>query len=286
MRIRGLAVAGVLICGAAFAQPPGGSAYFGPKKEEAFTPVGVFGKPQAMPVLPPPADGGLFPDPVPLPPRKLWSGSGEIGANGSAGNSEVFNARVGLNADRKTADNLFHTDFLYALGKQSGGTVQNQAILNARDEILFAGSPWTLFTATNVEYDEFRLYHFRVGVYGGVGYVVLNDDDTLFKLRVGAGAVREIGGPKDRWVPEAVFGYDFKHKFTDRQSLLSNLDYYPRIDEFAQFRVRARAAYEVVIDPTTGTALRIGAQSRYDSDPGIGKKRNDVNYFATLAFHF
>ena len=82
MRIRGLAVAGVLVCGAAFAQPPGGTGYFGPKKEEPFTPVGVFGKPQPMPVLPP-TDGGLFSEPVPLPPKKLWSGSGEIGANGS-----------------------------------------------------------------------------------------------------------------------------------------------------------------------------------------------------------
>jgi len=32
--------------------------------------------------------------------------------------------------------------------------------------------------------------------------------------------VRQIGGPKDRWVPEMVFGTDFSHKFDDRQSIV------------------------------------------------------------------
>ena len=105
-------------------------------------------------------------------------------------------------------------------------------------------------------------------------------------LRAGAGAVREIGGPKDRWVPEMVFGYDYKHKFSERSAIVSTLDYYPRIDDFAQYRVRAKIAYEAILDPATGTVFRIGAQSRYDSDPGPGSHRHDLNYFATLGVKF
>ena len=262
--------------------PAGGAGVFGAAPDQAFKSDAIF----TAPAAPVPALGGdLFPEDV-KPAKKIWKGSVEAGLNGASGNTDLFNLRLGLNADRNVERNQFHTDFLYTLGNQQGKTIQNVAILNARDEILFAGSPWTLFGATNIEYDELRSYKFRIGLYAGAGYIVVNDEVTLFKLRAGAGAVREIGGPADRWVPEMVFGYDLKHKFSDRQSVVSTLDYYPRIDNFAQFRVRARAAYEIIVDPTTGTAIRLGMQSRYDSDPGPGFKRNDLNYFATLARSF
>ncbi|MGL4422098.1 MAG: DUF481 domain-containing protein [Gemmataceae bacterium] len=280
-----LSLIGGLFAGPLVAQsPPGGQAYFGASKDAAFTQTGVFSKPEPMPA--PSTDGGIFADPAPVPVKSPWKGSIEMGVNGSTGNSEVFNARAFVNADRKTETNLLHMDLLYQMSKNEGRTIQDQAIFNARDEILFPGSRWTVFAATNIEYDELRAYRFRVGVYAGVGYLVINDDTTLFKLRAGAGAVREIGGPGDRWVPEAVLGYDFSHKFTERQSFVSNLDYYPRIDDWTQYRVRARAAYEVILDPKTGTAFRIGAQSRYDSNPGPNIKRHDLTYFAALAFNF
>ena len=50
-------------------------------------------------------------------------------------------------------------------------------------------------------------------------------------------------------------------------------------------RVRARAGYEITLDPDHGMVLRLGVQDRYDSSPGPAK-RNDVNYFVTLLFKF
>jgi Protein of unknown function, DUF481 len=228
-------------------------------------------------------DKGWFVDP---PSNVFWKGGFDLGLNGSTGNSEVLNIRFGANADRKTETNLLHSDLLYTLGKQNGRTIQNAMLFNARDEVLFAGSPWTFFGSTNIEYDELRAYKFRVGVYAGVGYTVRNDDTTLFKVRAGAGAVREIGGPQDRWVPELVFGYDYKHKFSDRTAFISTLDFYPRIDDFSQYRVRGNIAFETILDPATGTNFKIGAQSRYDSDPGPNARRHDLNFFATLGVKF
>jgi hypothetical protein len=117
---------------------------------------------------------------------------------------------------------------------------------------------------------------------------VVDDKDLTLRLRAGAGAVREIGraGVPSRWVPELVFGYDFRYAWNDRSSFVSTLDYYPRVDDFAQYRVRARAAYEYVLDPETGMILRLGAQDRYDSNPGPGVKRNDLTYFATWGMKF
>ena len=144
-----------------------------------------------------------------------------------------------------------------------------------------------MFASTNVEYDELRAYKFRVGVYAGVGYTFIDDADLTFKVRAGAGAVRELGsgGLADRWVPEAVFGYDFKYRLSDRSSFLSVLDFYPRIDDFSKYRVRARIGYENVLDAKNGVVLRVGVQDRFDSDPG-NAKRNDVTYFMTLGVKF
>ena len=222
-----------------------------------------------------------------VPPPAVGSGSAETGLNGASGNADLFNFRAAADATRRAADNVFTTDFLYTYTQANSVTTLQQALLNARDEVLFAGSPWSLFASTNVEFDELRAYKFRVGVYAGVGYTFVDDADVTFKVRAGAGAVRELGsgGLADRWVPEAVFGYDLRYAINDRSSFLSILDFYPRIDDFSKYRVRFRVGYENVLDPANGVVLRVGVQDRFDSDPG-NAKRNDVTYFMTLGVKF
>ncbi len=257
-----------------------------PKIEEPPKTIGPDGLPvipKAVPVVIP---DGTYPPP---PPKKIWRGGVEFGVTGSQGNSDVFALRLGANADRKTESNFLHMDFLYAITSEDDTTRQNQALFNARDEILFRGSPWSIFSALQLEYDEFRAYDLRVGVYAGLSYRWIKSEDTLFKTRLGAGAMREMnlreGGPPDRWVPEAVIGGVFNHRFTDRQGFVSSLDVFPNLSQLGQFRVRARAGYEIVISPEHGMVLRLGVQDRYDSNPGPAK-RNDLNYFTTLLFRF
>lgn len=290
--MRGLVLTvAVLAAGVAHGQtvPTGGKGYFGAPADQAFTPGTAFPPsvaPAPAPVVPAVgagADGGLLPS----PPPKIWSGTADVGLNGATGNSELFNLTIGYTAVRKTADNIFTNNFLYTNATQNGVTTADQALFNARDEVLFAGSPWTLFGSTNIEYDQLRAYRFLIGVYAGVGYIVADEKDLTLKLRAGAGAVRQVGrdGTVSRWVPELVFGYDFRYAWNDRSSFVSTLDFYPRVDDFGQFRVRARAAYEYILDPEMGMILRLGAQDRYDSNPG-NAKRNDLTYFATWGLKF
>ncbi|MFO0799514.1 MAG: DUF481 domain-containing protein [Gemmataceae bacterium] len=281
--------------------------YFGPSLNQQFGEKSLFpnqlkldvpppGPPATQPpagLLPPPDAGPpvVIPDgslPTAPPPRK-WRGGFEFGLNGADGNSDILSLRLGTVFDAKVERNALHVDALYTLSRQDGSTKQNQAILNVRDEILFPGSPWSVFSAVQVEYDEFRSYDLRAGAYAGFSYRWLKTDTTLFKTRLGAGAVREIDtgndGPPDRWVPEAVIGGDFNHRLNDRQSFLSGLDVFPNLSQLGQYRVRARAGYEIVLSPEHGMVLRLGVQDRYDTSPGTAK-RNDVNYFTTLLFRF
>jgi hypothetical protein len=294
---------------AILAQPPGAGNYFGAGRDSKFDPNSMLKTAQApstLPAVPPPAPpapvGGTPTVPPPLfgdagndpllPPMnqrpKLWTGGGEIGLNGATGNTELFNLRIGLNGRRKSGNNVLESDFLYTLTQTGSVTTQQQALFNARDEVLFAGTPWSAFASTNIEYDELRAFKFRVGVYGGVGYSLIDDGRTNWRVRAGAGIVREFGrsGVADRWVPEAVFGTDFTRALDDRQSLVANLDYYPRIDDWGQYRVRARVAYQILLDPNSNLMLRIGVQDRFDSAAGAGINRNDLNYFASLGWTF
>lgn len=221
---------------------------------------------------------------------KLWTGGFQFGINGSEGNSDVLNVRTGLELRRETENNILTIVGSYWLARQDGTTTQNNSIVNARDEILFGtDNPWSYFNALQIEYDEFRAYDFRVGLYTGVGYMFIKDDVTRFQGRVGAGVQREFGtdGVEARWVPEGLVGFDYDHAFTDRQKFTSGLDVYPSLSNLGQYRVRARAAYEILLDPDSGTTLRLGLSDRYDSNPGDATtKKNDLNYFVTLLFKF
>ncbi len=214
-----------------------------------------------------------------------WCGGVEVGLVGSDGNSNVFKARLGANTKRSTEDNYFMADLAYGYATQNGKISENKALFNTRDEILFANSPWTIFGSGQVEYDQFRAFDFRVASHTGVGNLLLKTDTTCIRGRVGAGFSREIGGPQDRWVPEGLVGGDFEHRLTERQRVLATVDWYPDLGAFGQYRLRSRAGYEILIDPSMGLTLRLGIQDRYDSNPGPAK-RNDLDYFMTLLFKF
>src|SRR5205823_8953551 len=123
---------------------------------------------------------------------------------------------------------------------------------------------WAVLAAAQMEYDELRAYRFRVGTHPGMSYTVADDGGVLARLRTGGGGVWEFGsgGLADRWVWEMALGYDVACRVGDRGAIRSALDYYPRVTGVGQFRLRARVAYEYVIDPASGTFLRVGVQDR------------------------
>lgn len=300
--------------GQSIGAPPGWSTYVGPAENQPFTPSTVFPKPLVrstpkrdqgnsthptspeddIPHIGAGADGGLLDSvPITLPPLpKLphpWSGGAEFGLTGATGNTELLTFRGGWNLNRKTEWSSFYSDLLYTYSTQDRALNANQALFNARSELPFPDRPIAGFSATQVEYDELRAYRFRVGTYLGTSYTLHDDADRTTKFRFGAGATREIGigGPRDRWVPELVLGYDYRYLMNDRTAFLSVCDIYPRLgDQIGQYRVRARAAFEFVVDPESGTVLRLGLQDRYDSSPGNSTVRNDLTYFTTLGIKF
>lgn len=217
--------------------------------------------------------------------KSPWSGGLEAGLNGSEGNSQVVKIRLGADFKYDTPEDVFTFNGWYGLSRQMGVLNENKALLTARNEIPFY-EQWAYFAQAQLEYDDFRAVDWRIAIHNGLSYTAIKDDTTLLKLRAGLGAAREIGGPRDEWIPEGLFGADFEYTFTERTKFVSAVDYFPDIADWAHFRVRARASFDFLLDKELNLTLRLGMMDRYDSQPGVNIKKNDIDYFMTLLWRF
>lgn len=219
----------------------------------------------------------------PLPP--LWSGGVELGITGAEGNSENFRLRLGSRAKRETPESLLTLNLLYVYATANDVNNENRLLFNGRHEWPFVDTRWSFFVSSEVEYDEFKAYDVRLGAHAGVAYRFLQTEATLLKGRLGAGGSREIGGPNNHFMPEALLGLDFEHAFSERSKLCAGVDLFPELKDWGEFRLEAKAAYELLVDPDLNLTLRLGVLDRYDSTPD-GKKPNDFEYFAVLLWKF
>jgi putative salt-induced outer membrane protein YdiY len=240
--------------------------------------------------MPPLADGNLSlgSSTIALPktaPPKLWEGGVELGLNGSEGNSETFDLHFGAKLKRKTEFNILSSELDYKKNSSQSVETANKAFLESRFEHLFQESRWTCFVHNIEDYDEFKAYDLRVSVDAGLGYQLVKNDLSALIGRVGGGTTREIGGPDDTWIPEAVFGLEGEHKINKRQKLSASVEFRPDVTDFANYRVNMKAAWEVLLDEETHLSMKVSILDRYDSYAD-GSKPNDLDYALTLLWSF
>ena len=71
-----------------------------------------------------------------------------------------------------------------------------------------------------------------------------------------------------------------------RTNLFASADFLPSLRDFSQHCFVAKGGLKFVIDPKSGTNLKLGAEDRDNSEPGTGRKKNDVEYFLTVGWDF
>ncbi|MEL7472748.1 MAG: DUF481 domain-containing protein [Planctomycetota bacterium] len=234
------------------------------------------------------ADTGAEPIPPTEPFFKLelWDATAELGITGSSGNNDRLNVIALAGIERKTIYMETGFGLLYTYATEEGDETENRFRATAKNDWLLPDSKWRYYARGLYELDEFQDWDYRVRLSGGVGYEVIDTDETLFVLRAGAGVLREFGGDGNRWIPEGNLGYDFEHQLNDRASLESVFDYYPAFTEISEYRIEFSAGLKVDVSEDGGLYLSIGVLDRYDSQPGDGFKRNDIDYYVTLGAKF
>lgn len=233
---------------------------------------------EAQPAEAPPAD--------PISWLDGWKGSVNAGLFGSEGNTERLSATAILEAKREHTRWDSHILLLYSLARDDGENSQNYFLASARNDWKFGDSPWVFFAKGTFEYDEFQDWDQRVTLFAGPGYHFIRNDTTSLLGRVGAGVSKEFGSDDDEWKPELNIGADFSHKIDSRQTFTASADYYPALDGFPEYRAEFKAEYAVLLNDDNNMNLKIGALDRYDSTPGLGFKRNDLDYYITIGWEF
>ena len=221
----------------------------------------------------------------PQRPSKPWEGSFELGLDGSEGNSQTFNFRLGFDAERTTRHNVFALDLDYRKTSNALVETANRAFLDWRYERLFEDSRWTSFVHGTVDYDEFQAFDLRASLDVGLGYHLIKTEAMSLAARFGSGCSREIGGPDDAYVPEAVLGLDFEHRLNKRHKFTASAEYSPDVTGLNDFRLKSRASWEALVDKKMNLSLKLSILERYDSTPH-GAEPNDLDYAAVLLWKF
>lgn len=237
---------------------------------------------------PPPPPASPAPAIIPMdapPPPKDWRGSVDFGLNGTSGNAEALNFRFFAEAKRERPDSIWLSNVLFNYANAASKVTQNQILANSRYEWLFANSPWSYFVSGGLQYDQFRAFDLLLFAHTGWGYAWYKDETGLLKTRFGVGGSQEIGGPNDKFNPEALLGLDYERQIFDRTKFVLSGVLYPDLGDWFEYRATVSACFEVVVNPEYNIGLKVGAIDNYISDPQ-GRKPNDLNYFMAVSWKY
>ena len=216
--------------------------------------------------------------------KAVWKNSAELGLNGQTGNTESNSLRVGSKIRREGAHTIFSAEVKHLRTSGPKGLTQNNAYMKHKLEWpLKIHDYWALYENTNLEYDQFKAFDLRLVFNGGASYKLYKTDRTDLTLSAGAGFNQEFGSPQKGIVPEANFGTDLSHSFSEGQKLEVQFDIYPSMEVDQGYRHTTNATYTIALNH--GLSLKLSAQDRYDSTPN-GRKRNDLDYACLLLWEF
>jgi putative salt-induced outer membrane protein YdiY len=214
-----------------------------------------------------------------------WTGSLATGVNGRSGNANTMDYNLNLLANRDTSINTTNVIGNYFYGRANSNTVNDRAFAQLRRERKL-NDVWSLYFQGALEYDRFKDFDYRIALHSGFSRQIYKHDTGFWKVRLGAGASREIGGSSDEWIPELQIGTDWEHQLTETTKLFAIFDYYPSFTDFGDFRLVSNCGLNFLVDAPRNISFRLFAQNRYDSTPVAGNNSNDIDYGAALSFGF
>ena len=215
-----------------------------------------------------------------------WKGQFGSGLNGKSGNSESVDINMTLKLDRETDVSTTNLLASYFYGSNAISTVTDRVFAQLRQERKLAKEGWAWYVQTAVEWDRFKAFDYRIAVHSGLSNQFYKDDSGFLKVRMGAGASKEVGSANEEWSPELQFGGDWERKLTDTTKVFATVDYFPNVTDFADFRVNTNMGFNFLVDAPRNINFRVFALTRYDSTPPPGTEQSDIDYGMALVFGF
>lgn len=215
-----------------------------------------------------------------------WDGSFSAGLNGKSGNSQNVDFNLVLDMTRETdfATTNILANYFYSANQIA--TTTDRWFSQFRQERKFENPRWSWFYQAAVEADRFKDFDYRIALHSGLAYKIFDEEMRKLKVRMGAGASREVGSVNDEWSPELQFGADWERKLSDTTRVYASVDFFPNVSDFGDYRVNSNTGLEFVLDAERKINFKIFAINRFDSTPPPGNQENDIDYGMALGFGF
>lgn len=215
-----------------------------------------------------------------------WDGNFSAGLNGKSGNSENLDFNLTLTLKRET--DFATTELLanYFYSSNAIATTTDRWFSQFRQERKLQDPRWSWFYQAAVEVDRFKDFDYRIALHTGYAYKLIDEELRKLKVRLGAGASREVGSANDDWSPELQFGADWERRLSDTTKIYATVDYYPNVSDFADYRLNTNTGLDFLLDAERNINFKIFALNRYDSTPPPGNQENDIDYGMSVGIGF
>lgn len=237
----------------------------------------------------------VWADAAPPPPQGVWIGKGQFGFLSSHGNSdaESINGTVDLLRYDGPWKNEINVAGLY--GKNSGIVSAERWEARGQSNYTISGDLFA-FGGLRYEHDLFDGFQYQASVTGGMGYKIINSDDTKLTAQVGAGYRRlrpeiidkdETGlvisrTPQDATGdPIATVGVDFSHAFTKTTTFTNKF-----LMEAGSSDILLHDDLALVVKMSDKLALSVGYGITDNTKPPAPLKKLDTVASVNLVFGF
>ena len=232
-------------------------------------------------------------EPVPET-KKRWETIAAAGLTLTKGTHDTFLATAGLNTSRKWDQNEaalgisggYGEDTDKSFGTNKPTVVNNQFIQGF-------GQYNRLFTEKfyggirlDAAYDGIANLDYRVTLTPLAGYYLIKGTNTTLAVEVGPSAVTEkyTGQESDSYLG-VRFAERFEHKLTDSTKIWQSVSYVPQVDDWmANYVITFEAGIDTAI--SKNWSLRVVFQDSYVSEPAPGTQNNEMRLIAGTAYKF
>jgi putative salt-induced outer membrane protein YdiY len=207
-----------------------------------------------------------------------WGGFVDSGLSTTRGNSETTNFSLGAKAIRDAPSDKItvYSNSVFAKNTTAGVTTTTAHAILGGIRADFNASPRSFaFGASDFQYDQFQMLNLRSVLSGGFGFHAIKTKTTVFDLYGGGGydqAFYSTGVTLKNG--EANGGESFSYQMSSRTSITEQLDIYPNVSTFGQFRFNF--AGSAVTKVNNWLNWQVSIQNRYVSNPIADVKKDDL----------
>jgi len=233
--------------------------------------------------------------PAPPPPQDVWIGKGQFGFLDSKGNSDAES--INGNIDLLRYDGAWKNE-LYVAGLygKSSGIVSAERFETRGQSNYEISSNLFAFGALRYEHDLFDGFEYQESLSAGLGYKILNTDDTKLTVQAGAGyrrlrpeiIVKDSSGEVVSRTPLdtegnaiGTLGIDFSHAFNKATTLTNKF-----LMEAGSSNTLLTDALALTVKMSTKLALSVGYAVTDNTKPPAPLKKVDTVTTVNLVFSF